>query len=115
MIRPLAARAATTGRPLVRHLALHFPEDARALEVEDQYLLGPDLLVAPVLDPGVHERTVYLPAGDWILIWDRSRWAGGREHVVPAPLGEPPVFVARPVDEVLGMGWRRTVEAGAAD
>ncbi|MAE71517.1 MAG: hypothetical protein CME06_13750 [Gemmatimonadetes bacterium] len=105
VIRPMAAESAATGRPLVRHLALHYPNDDNVLDVEDQYLLGPDLLVAPVLDPESDSRSVYLPAGSWYLVWDRSRWEGSQNHVVPAPIGMPPVFARRPVEEVLGWGW----------
>lgn len=118
VLRPLAPAAAATGRPLVRHLALHYPDDPRVLEVEDEFLLGRDLLVAPILDPGVTSRWVYLPAGEWILVWDRSRWPGGTEHLVSAPLGEPPVFVRRggalrfPGAEALWERASRAVTAG---
>ena len=55
--------------PLMRHLALAYPDDERATAREDEYLLGDDLLVAPVTGPDQRERTLYLPAGRWIDWW----------------------------------------------
>jgi alpha-D-xyloside xylohydrolase len=54
-------RYSETGAPIMRPLFFEFPEDASAAEVEDSYMLGPDLLVAPVQEPGARRRTVYLP------------------------------------------------------
>jgi alpha-D-xyloside xylohydrolase len=81
------------GAPLMRPLFFDFPEDPRAAAIEDQYLFGSDLLVAPVLEEGARERDVYLPAGaTW---WDtrgREPIAGGQTIRVPAPLDVIPVF-----------------------
>ena len=96
-----------TGMPLMRHHALTDPDDEALVVLEDQYLLGPDLLVAPVLEPGNRERIVRLPAGEWIDLWrsvtvggdgaitrqDAVVLAGGRSHVLPAPLDEIPVLL----------------------
>src|SRR5688572_28145331 len=89
--------------PVMAHLSLGFPGDERAEAREDEFLFGPDLLAAPVLEPGAIEREVYLPRGRWIDLWrsatpdlrvDRVRMlAGGREQKVPAPLDELPLFV----------------------
>ncbi len=85
-----------TGMPLMRALALAFPHDPKALERDDEYLLGPDLLVAPVLDDGVRARKVYLPRGRWFDYWHRGpALRGRRDVVVPAPLDELPLFVRR--------------------
>jgi alpha-glucosidase len=105
IIRPLARRVADTGRPLIRHLALHFPEDQTVYRIEDQYMLGPHLLVAPVLEPEATTRGVYLPEGTWYLIWDEQPYQGPGSVVVPAPLGEPPVFTSGPPRQVLGPEW----------
>ena len=102
-----AAEYTRTGIPLMRHHALTDPTDGSLTGLEDQYLLGPDLLVAPALEPGMRERTVRLPAGDWVDLWrsvavggdgeiatlDPVILVGGRTHVVPAPLNEIPVLV----------------------
>ncbi|MCL6547710.1 MAG: alpha-glucosidase [Alicyclobacillus sp.] len=80
----------TTGLPVVRPVFLH---DDRPVwyDVQDVYLLGPDVLVAPVLTEGARERTVTLPDDAWVHLWSGQTYGGG-EIAVPAPIGEPPVF-----------------------
>ena len=56
-------RAHEQGTPVMRPLLYDFPHDDRAWETEDAYLFGSDLLVAPVMEQGMRERSVYLPAG----------------------------------------------------
>jgi alpha-glucosidase (family GH31 glycosyl hydrolase) len=59
-----------TGLPLMRHLALIEPADKRALASDDQFLFGPDLLAAPVIEPGATQRRVYVPpSGRWLDLW----------------------------------------------
>lgn len=84
------------GMPMIRHLLLHSPGDPRAEECEDEYLLGEDLLVAPMLCAG-ETRDVFLPVGEWEDLFDGVR-RGGPDTVpdVPAPLGRIPVFVRKP-------------------
>ena len=53
----------------MRHLALAYPDDPLATARADEYMLGGDLLVAPVIQPDERERTLYLPAGRWIDWW----------------------------------------------
>ncbi len=107
----LAAAARTyrrTGMPLMRHHVLTHPDDPVAVARDDQFLLGPDLLVAPVLAPGVTAREVYLPRGEWIDLWRAAPYdsasgafvlglatplSGGRTVTVPAPLDELPLLV----------------------
>jgi alpha-glucosidase len=60
---------------------------------EDQFLLGSDLLAAPVLAPGVRRRQVWLPPGSWIDWHDGTRIAGDQRIDVDAPLGRTPLFV----------------------
>ena len=61
------------GMPLMRHLALRWPGDRDAVAREDEFMFGPDLLAAPVLEPGATERELYLPRGRWVDFWDASR------------------------------------------
>ena len=97
-----------TGLPVMRHLALVMPGDAQNAGRDDQFLFGPDLLAAPVLDPGVTSREVHLPAGQWVDAWRALRYrtsdggldllsaeplAGGRTVTVPAPLEELPLLI----------------------
>ena len=58
-----------TGRPLMSHLALAHPTDARAVATDDEFLFGPDLLVAPVIEPGAKERRIYAPNVRWFDFW----------------------------------------------
>jgi len=88
------AEAHEKGTPVIRPLFYDFPEDPEAWTVEDQFLFGPDVLVAPVLEAGARSRQVYLPAGcDWRDAWSGGTHDGGRCVMADAPLGRIPVFV----------------------
>jgi len=81
----------------MRPLFYGFPADKKAWEVEDQYLFGPNFLVAPVLYEGQRERELYLPAGKtgqpaWTDVWTGEQYEGGRRITVKAPLDMIPVF-----------------------
>ena len=83
-----------TGTPPMRPLFFDFSEDAKAFEVADAFMFGPDLLVAPILYEGAREREVYLPAGtEWINAWTDRRFAGGQTVTAEAPLEIIPLFV----------------------
>ncbi len=89
----LTAEAAETGLPLQRPLFLHFEDDPGAYDTQTTYLLGPDLLVAPVIAAGEGAMRVYLPRGaDWRHVWSGAVFGGGAHAEVAAPLGQPPVF-----------------------
>lgn len=91
-VRSLCDEAVATGLPAQRPLFLHYPDDAALWTVQDQYLYGADLMVAPVIEQGAEARDVVLPGeGPWRHAWDGTDWIPGR-HRVPAPLGRPPVF-----------------------
>lgn len=83
--------AKATGQPVVRPMMMEVPLDERAHR-DDQYFLGPDLLVAPVTDTTT-ARTVALPPGEWMHLWTHEVYPGDRELEVQAPLNEIPVFV----------------------
>ena len=87
-----AAHCAATGEPLMRALFLDWPEDPLAWKIADQYCFGRALLVAPVVEPGVTQRRLYLPAGEWEDFWDGTRLTGGRWITRPAPLDIIPVY-----------------------
>jgi alpha-glucosidase len=110
-----------TGMPIMRHLSLAFPDEDVAWGRGDrrsvaaarfEYLFGPDLLAAPVVDMGATGRDVWLPPGRWVDFWDGARYdpatgsydadptqtvitvpAGGRVVHVASPLGRTPLFV----------------------
>jgi alpha-glucosidase/alpha-D-xyloside xylohydrolase len=82
-----------TGLPIMRALWLHDPDDATARARGDQYLWGPDILVAPVTEKGATMRRVYLPRGDWYDFWTGEKIAGGREIERPVDLETMPLYV----------------------
>jgi alpha-glucosidase (family GH31 glycosyl hydrolase) len=97
-----------TGMPLMRHGLLTDPGDPRAARADDQFGFGPDLLAAPVLEPGATKRRLYAPRGRWVDLWAAARYVprdgslqlrragllrGGRFHTVPAPLSRLPLLV----------------------
>jgi alpha-D-xyloside xylohydrolase len=85
--------ASASGLPPIRPLFVDFPSDPSAWEVEDQFMLGPDLLVAPVLEEGARSRKVYLPAGAaWVDAWESQVYLGGETTLIAAPLARIPVF-----------------------
>ena len=90
--RYAAAQESTrTGMPILRALPLVYQEDAAARTAKDEYLFGPELLVAPVTDANTR-RVVYLPKGEWVDFWTGAAMAGERTVVVDAPTEMIPVF-----------------------
>ncbi|HHY86965.1 MAG TPA: glycoside hydrolase family 31 protein [Verrucomicrobia bacterium] len=86
--------ASERGAPPMRPLFFDFPGDPQAWAVEDQFLFGPDVLVAPVLFPGATEREVYLPAGaEWTDAWTGALVKGGKRVAAEAPLERIPIYV----------------------
>jgi alpha-glucosidase len=82
-----------TGLPIMRALWLEFPDDDVGAARGDEYLWGPDLLVAPVVEQGATTRRVYLPPGDWYDFWTEERVSGGREVDRPVDLATMPLYV----------------------
>ena len=72
---------------------MEFPDDANLHNLSDQYLFGPEILVAPILDEGTTERIVYLPDGLWIDYWTDDLLRGPGSATVQAPLDKIPLFV----------------------
>ncbi|MCL5039579.1 MAG: glycoside hydrolase family 31 protein [Firmicutes bacterium] len=82
-----------TGLPVMRPLLLEYPGDSETYGLDDEFLVGKDLLVAPVYRPAVTQRQVYLPEGIWINGWTGERYRGPDYRLVPAPLDILPLFV----------------------
>ena len=91
-IKELMEEAHEKGTPVMRPLFYDYPQDTRAWEIEDEYMLGPDLLVAPILYENQRQRQVYLPQGTWRNINDNREYQGGCQITVEAPLDQLPVF-----------------------
>ena len=83
----------TTGIPIMRALWLYNPDDRVAQTTADEYLFGPSLLVAPVVERGALERELYLPAGQWWDFWTSTPAAGGTKIKRAVDLETMPVFV----------------------
>lgn len=82
------------GMPPMRPLFVDFPDDPDAAAIEDQFLLGPDLLIAPVLEYEARSRQVYLPGGTaWTDVWTGRRLKGRVRLRADAPLEYIPVYV----------------------
>ncbi|TVR03153.1 MAG: DUF5110 domain-containing protein [Spirochaetaceae bacterium] len=92
----LFAEAARTGLPVMRPLVLHFGSDPRVRNLNDQFMLGPSLMAAPVVQPGVECRSVYLPEGSWCDFHTGDHYQGPMDVAVPAPLERIPLFVRTP-------------------
>lgn len=82
-----------TGSPILRPLLYEFPDDPQTYDLSDQALLGPWLLAAPVVRPGVRQRAVYLPAGTWFDWWTGQAHCGPTHILASAPLERLPLFV----------------------
>jgi alpha-glucosidase len=85
--------ASTTGLPALRPLFLEFPNDSATWAMDEQFMFGRDLLIAPVLREGERQREVYLPKGEWFDFWTGRRHEGGKPVAVPVTIDSTPVFV----------------------
>ena len=89
----LAQENSQRGVPVMRPLFFHNPEDEKAAVAMYQYMLGYDMVVAPVVEEGAVTRRLYLPSGQWLHLWSAQEYTGEQEVEVPSPLGQPPVFL----------------------
>jgi alpha-glucosidase len=90
-VRHLVAEAQVSGLPAQRALFLHYPDDRETFTIQDQFLYGADLMVAPVIEVGAVMRRVYLPQDAWRHVWSGADFASGWQDIL-APIGQPPVF-----------------------
>lgn len=96
-LKVLVKENAKKGIPVQRPLFYEFEDDENSYDIQYQYMLGPDLLVAPVYQEGKNTWEVYLPEDQWVHLWSGNTFKGG--HVkVDAPIGEPPVFYRKRSD-----------------
>ena len=85
--------ASESGIPAMRPLMLEYPKDEATYGIDDEFMFGSDLLVAPVLLEDAKERGVYLPAGDWYDYWTSQHFTGGKGMGVPVTISSIPIFV----------------------
>lgn len=81
------------GLPVMRPLVLNYDHDSQARSINDEYMVGTSILVAPVVTPQTTKRLVYLPAGEWIDFWNHASYAGRQTIVVDAPIDKLPLFI----------------------
>ncbi|CAN5632780.1 glycoside hydrolase family 31 protein [soil metagenome] len=83
-----------TGQPVMRPLWYEFPNDKLTYLINDQYMVGSDVMVAPVTKQGVETRGIYLPVGaDWVDWWTGARFESGKTHYLKTPIDRVPIFV----------------------
>jgi alpha-glucosidase len=90
-LQSLSDEYQSTGIPPLRPLVLHYPGDPLTISIKYQYLLGQDLLVAPVLKKNKKKWKVYLPNDSWLHLWSEDEYTGGT-ITIEAPWGYPPIF-----------------------
>lgn len=89
-----AINSSETGLPMMRHLYLEYPEDKNTLDIQDQFMVG-DLLVAPITDEASLGRSVYMPQGQWIDLWNRKEYEGGKSLYFKTGKERIPVFIRK--------------------
>jgi alpha-D-xyloside xylohydrolase len=95
----------------MRPLFVDFPADMACESIEDQFMFGPEILVAPVLHLGQRERSLYLPEGvRWLEAWTGQVYPGGQTVTVSAPLEQIPVFLKE--DSRLAKAFQALAPAG---
>ena len=92
-VRALSEEAVATGLPLQRPMFLHY-DDPAYYDIQDQYLYGADMIVAPVVEQGQTSRSVIIAEGEWVHLWTGTVHGKGT-HKVAAPHGQPPVFTRK--------------------
>lgn len=89
----LGRETAATGLPIMRPMAMEFPDDPRFADEDSQYMLGPDILVAPVFEEGALGRRVKFPAGTWHHLLQPVSFTGPADVEVSMDWNTPPAFV----------------------
>ncbi|MFC0471472.1 alpha-glucosidase [Halalkalibacter kiskunsagensis] len=90
-VKSLVKLNATEGIPIQRPLFMEYEQDPKVYDIQYQYMLGSDILVAPVHEQGKDSWEVYLPEDEWVHFWSGEEYKGGHVEVA-APIGQPPVF-----------------------
>ena len=92
-LEALSEAAKTTLEPICRPMWWLDPKDASTFAIDDQFAVGDDIIIAPVVEKGATSRSVYLPRSAWRRHGDDAVLAGGRRFIVDAPLSQLPVFL----------------------
>ena len=83
-----------SGAPIIRPLLFNYQNDKNTYEINDEFIFGNSILVAPVVEQGARQRLVYLPQGDnWIDYWTGEEHKGGKYIIKEAPLDICPIYI----------------------
>ncbi|RXI98322.1 DUF4968 domain-containing protein [Anaerobacillus alkaliphilus] len=89
----LFREANQTGVPVMRPLVLEYPTDENTFNLSNQFMIGDNVIVAPIMTPTTSHRVVYLPEGNWINYWTEESLVGNKHHLVEAPIDILPIFI----------------------
>ncbi|QST00782.1 glycoside hydrolase family 31 protein [Pontibacillus sp. ALD_SL1] len=87
--------AHSKGLPVMRPLMLEYPMDAKTYALHDQFMIGDNTLIAPIMQPEVTDRAVYFPEGEWVDYFSGKVYQGGTAHLVHAELDTLPLFIKK--------------------
>ncbi|MGX1900503.1 glycoside hydrolase family 31 protein [Thermolongibacillus altinsuensis] len=104
----LFAEAHQTGTPVMRPLLMEYPNDERTWNISDQFMIGHNVIIAPILRPNTTHRVVYLPKGTWVDYWSGEVLEGEKYHLIEAPLEKLPIYIKQGSMIVLGEPKRST-------
>ncbi len=103
-IKEQMKEAHTKGTPVMRTLFYSFPKDKTVWEIDDEYMFGSDILVAPIMYSGVTEKKIYLPKGTrWVDVWSKKAYEGGQYVTVPVTIEDVPLFVTENRKEIIDL------------
>lgn len=90
----LMHKGEVSGEPIIRPLLFNYQNDKNTYEINDEFMFGDSILVAPVVEQGARNRLVYLPEGDnWIDYWTKKEYKGGQYIIKEAPLDICPIYI----------------------
>ena len=89
----LAYKQAAKGQPLVAPLYYYYPKDTATIAIQDEFMWGENILVAPILEKGTSKRSVYLPAGKWYYFYDETPIDGGAITIAAAAINQIPFYI----------------------
>lgn len=84
-----------SGLPVMRPLVLNYDQDPAVRQINDEYMVGTSILVAPIVNQGSTQRLVYLPAGKWLDFWNNAEYSGQQTIMVNTPIDKLPLFIKK--------------------
>lgn len=88
-------QAQEKGLPIMRPLMLEYPNDPKTYQLNDQFMIGDNVMIAPIMSPEVTDRAVYFPEGQWIDYFSGETYEGKQVHLIYAELEKLPLFIRR--------------------